>query len=182
MPGVGVVTFAKILVLVPQPASLDQPGLERAVDIARRCNGALHLLALVYNSYVAGRMTHVQSDRQKLIAMLLDRKANDLRRHAETISARGVDCSWSAHWDHPAEQAAARQVMAGGCLAAAREGFRPFIRIAGHTAIVEQGVEGIVTEVEHGRCIARYAFMDRVPGVVGNTGHAQALAALANGQ
>ncbi len=99
--------FRKILVLA-RGADLVQPAVQRAVLLAGR-NARLSLLDLVHEPMLdayLGNSAIYEVLRKRVVA----ERAEDVQRLVATLHERGLEAEGKAVWDHPLDEAVAREV------------------------------------------------------------------------
>jgi len=101
--------FRKILVLV-RGADPEQPAVQRAVLLAGQ-NTRLAVLDLVHEPMLDSYMGNA-AIYEPLRARVVAERAEQVRQIVETVHSRGLEADGKAVWDHPLDEAVAREVLA----------------------------------------------------------------------
>ncbi len=100
--------FRKILVLA-RGADLAQPAVQRAVLLAGR-NTRLSLLDLVHEPMLDSYMGN-SAIYEPLRARVVAERAEQVRQLVAALHGRGLEAEGKAVWDHPLDEAVAREVL-----------------------------------------------------------------------
>jgi universal stress protein E len=101
--------FRKILVLV-RGADPEQPAIQRAVLLAGR-DTRLAVLDLVHEPMLDSYMGNA-AIYEPLRARVVAERAEQVRQIVQTMHSRGLEAEGNAVWDHPLDEAVAREVLA----------------------------------------------------------------------
>ena len=99
----------RILVVV-DPTTEEQPGLERAVWLAERLGATVELFVCDYDQHLAGERFYDADSLEAARTAVIDAHLRRLREIAQSIEARGVALSVDARWDHPLDEGIVRKV------------------------------------------------------------------------
>ena len=104
----------KLLALIDNPAGSEHPVLRRTCSLAKDFGADVHLYAVAYNSQLAGQAVKNEQDRERMIAILVEKRLDNMAVLADRVAQQGIDCSYSVAWDYPAHESLARTVANGG--------------------------------------------------------------------
>lgn len=110
----GMKTFKRILMAVKDPETRRQPGIAKAIDLARRLGATLEL----YHAIHAPVMLELEPVTAKSIRTLreeaLGLRVMQLDRHVAAARKRGVKACCTVEWDYPPHEAIARRAASTG--------------------------------------------------------------------
>jgi universal stress protein E len=101
----------RILVAVAEPSARAQPGLDKAVELARRTGAEIDLFHCLYNPYVQSERVYGRRGLSADIEMLVQVTRERLEQRARPVAERGVRIRTSVRWDYPPHEAIVRQAM-----------------------------------------------------------------------
>jgi universal stress protein E len=87
--------------VVIDPTTDAQPAFERSLLLAKQLSASLELTICAYHGGFADRAREDQVEWERVLAMLLERQTDALRKLAARATAAGISVSVDARWDHP---------------------------------------------------------------------------------
>jgi universal stress protein E len=100
----------KRILVVLDPASEQQPALERAAWLATLSGAALDLFICDYDQYLAGEQGFDSDSLAKARQNLISRHLATLKERARRLDKQGIETAVDARWDHPLHEGVARKV------------------------------------------------------------------------
>jgi len=92
--------ISKILAVI-DPTATEQPAMNRAAWLAKRCGAELELLVCYYNEYLSGDRLFDSPSLEKARDEVIQGHEKYLERLAEPLRADGIVVKTTAVWDHP---------------------------------------------------------------------------------
>jgi universal stress protein E len=100
----------KILAVI-DPTATEQPAMNRAAWLAKRCGAELELLVCYYNEYLSGDRLFDSPSLEKARDEVIQGHEKYLETLAEPLRADGIVVKTSARWGHPLYEAIVRSAL-----------------------------------------------------------------------
>ncbi len=104
----------KQIMSVVDPTAENQPALEKAAWLAEKTGAKLELFICYYNEYLSGDRLFDSPSLEKARAEILNGQEQHLAKLAEPLTARGIEVTTTAVWDHPLYEGIVRHAAATG--------------------------------------------------------------------
>jgi universal stress protein E len=87
--------------------------LRRTCSLAKDFGTEVHLYSVAYNTQLAGHAIKDEDDRERMIAILVEKRLDSMQVLADSVAKQGIDCTYSVAWDYPTHESLARTVVDG---------------------------------------------------------------------
>ncbi|MGB5490831.1 MAG: universal stress protein [Woeseiaceae bacterium] len=104
--------ISKILAVI-DPTATEQPAMNRAAWLAKRCGADLELLVCYYNEYLSGDRLFDSPSLEKARDEVIQGHEKHLEKLAEPLRKDGIIVKTSARWGHPLYEAIVRSALDG---------------------------------------------------------------------
>jgi universal stress protein E len=103
---------SRILLAIRNPQARQQPGLAKAIQVAKALGASLELFHALTDSIVIELSRHDERALQRLRERVEDEADLPLARLCESARAHGVEATHSVQWDYPPHEAIVRRAEA----------------------------------------------------------------------
>ena len=104
-------TIRRILFAVRNPGAARQPGIDKAIQIAKSCGASLELFHALTAQVFMQLQPVIEESIEDLRAREVERARTRLAKFAATARKQGVSLECSAEWDYPPHEAIVRRAM-----------------------------------------------------------------------